>query len=181
MKYFRVECVCHVFLLFPRVFPWEHSHHFVLSLSRDFFFLPPPLLSNNDSLICQPITPERYLNEPIRTADRMTGHLSASTPRSINSQSLRKVSDCRKVLGTPFALVHSESRTDAGCVWSLQVLFWQLWIDEVDFCLSKSGTTRIQLVRIQWLLFDPYHPLLLLKKILMPYFQWQMNNNFSLL
>ncbi len=33
----------------------------------------PPRLSNNDSLICQPITPERYLNEPIRTCDRMTG------------------------------------------------------------------------------------------------------------
>lgn len=35
-------------------------------------FFSPLCLSNNDSLICQPITPERYLNEPIRTSDSMT-------------------------------------------------------------------------------------------------------------
>lgn len=33
---------------------------------------PTPHLSNNDSLIYQPITPELYLNEPIRACDSVT-------------------------------------------------------------------------------------------------------------
>lgn len=68
--YNQVSCVCFSMCMCQSpVFPWDNGSHFVLSLLCAFL---PLCLSNNDSLICHPITPKRYLNEPIRTSDKMT-------------------------------------------------------------------------------------------------------------